>query len=60
MFPPGTYVRVEWDRDPAYAVGPGEFYGDVESYDEKGYLTAIGRDKVKLWIPCGMVRIKAA
>jgi hypothetical protein len=51
---------VEWDRDPAYAVGPGEFYGDVESYDEKGYLTAIGRDKVKLWIPCGMVRIKAA
>jgi len=51
---------VEWDRDPAYATGPGEFFGVVDHYDNSGYLTAISHDNVKLWIPCGLVRIKAA
>lgn len=59
-FPPGASVRVEWDRDPAYASGPGEFYGVVDHYDEHGYLTAIGQDNSKLWIPCGLIRVRAA
>jgi hypothetical protein len=59
-FPPGAFVRVEWDRDPAYANGPGEFYGVVDHYDESGYLTAISRDNVKLWIPCGLIRVRTA
>lgn len=59
-FPPGKKVRIAWDRDPAYAVGPGDFSGVIDNYDEKGYLTAINGDGVRLWIPCGMVRIKAA
>jgi len=59
-FPPGKRVRVTWERDPAYASGPGEFYGVVDHYDANGYLTAISSSNVKLWIPCGMVRISAA
>jgi hypothetical protein len=60
MFPPGKRVRVVWDRDPAYATGPGEFYGVVDHYDASGYLTAISSDQVKLWIPCGVAKMSAA
>jgi hypothetical protein len=60
LFPPGKSVHVAWDIDPAFSSSPGDFYGVVDHYDKHGYLTAYSNDGVRLWIPCGMAKMRAA
>jgi hypothetical protein len=59
-FPIGTKVHIEWDIDPAYSSVPGSFTGVIDSYDERGFITAYNNDRVKLWMPCGLIRIRKA
>jgi hypothetical protein len=59
-FAPGMRVRITWKFDPAFGQGHGEFVGDIDHYDERGWLYAISPDQVRFEAPSGMLTVTKA